>query len=174
MAKPAKARERIKLLSCPFCGYELPKLEKQRDSDNGPSVYMVGCDGCDANGPVMGGNADRARVAWNHRLGPPEMLDAEARGVPEVVPEEDSDEPGEPQSASEITEEVNARKVEGATPCPWCKGTKVFHDSGMVKKGKRKKMEPYYFTYCQNCESGGPQHDTSAGFAALGWNKRFP
>jgi hypothetical protein len=171
---PKAAKKKIVLKDCPWCGYEYPRLEKDRDDDRAPYTFTVVCDGCDGHGPVMGGNADRGRIAWNHREGPPEMLNLTARGVPESVEEEVSDEKPEPQqkSAIEIFEEVEQGKVENPTPCPFCKSVNVHKDSGEVKVGKRK--EPYFYTYCVNCDCAGPSHDTSEGFAVLAWNKRFP
>ena len=149
----------IKLRECPWCGFEDARLDKMRMTDDGPLVYVIDCDNCYGSGPVMGGNADRARVAWNHRTGPPEKFTAEHRGVPEAV---------EPPPAEEI-KTPEAKLVESAVGCPFCGCVEVLHEEGIIGR----KKQPYYYTYCTNCEACGPHHDTSAGFAALGWNTRF-
>lgn len=170
MSKATK--KKIILSACPFCGDEFPKLAKHRDEDKAPLVYIIDCEGCCANGPVMGGNGDRARAAWNHRGGPPENFTLEARGVPEAIPDEVTDEKpdGPVKSATEIAEEIEEPKLKDPSPCPWCASTNVFMGHGTAGK----KKEPFFYAFCGNCDGCGPAHDTSEGFAELGWNKRFP
>ena len=85
-----------------------------------------------------------------------------ARGTPESV-----ESGGESEPAAAATQ-----NVENPTPCPWCASVRIGLDSGEVRVGRRK--EPYYFAFCYNCEACGPAHDTTDGFAALSWNKRYP
>jgi Lar family restriction alleviation protein len=159
--------QKIVLLRCPFCGYEAGRVEDWRETDDGPRVFVVECEACSANGPVMGGNRDRARAAWNHRGGPPKDFSAEARGTPEVVSVSE-------EEAAEIEEHAKAptKPLENPKPCPWCDSTDIHVEQGEATV--KKKKEPYFYTFCGNCEACGPAHDTSEGFAVLGWEKRFP
>jgi len=157
----------VKLLVCPFCGYSAGHLSKWKDSDDEPTVYVIDCESCNASGPVMGGNGARAKAAWNLRGGPPATLTAEHRGTPESVY---GDETEEEREKREVEGRKPATRLEDPSPCPFCAGREVYVEEGF--SGKKK--EPYYYTFCGTCEACGPAHDTSEGFATLGWNKRFP
>jgi hypothetical protein len=158
----------IKPGPCPFCGENAAKVGKWRDSDDAPAVFMIDCEACCANGPVMGGNSGRAKAAWNYRGGPPDTFSAANRGTPESVYGEETEEEKDRREAEGFDPAV---KIEKPTPCPFCAGVEVYVESGTTP-GRKK--EPYWYTFCGTCDACGPAHDTSDGFAVLGWNKRFP
>lgn len=158
----------IKLSQCPFCGEKAAKVSKWRESDDTPMIYVVDCEACGASGPVMGGNVARGKTAWNHRGGPPEKFSAEARGTPESVYGEETEEDKAEREGKGFDPAV---KVHDPQRCPFCSGLDIYVESG-VTPGRKK--EPYWYTFCGTCEACGPAHDTSDGFAVLGWNTRFP
>lgn len=157
----------IKLLACPFCENEAGKLSTWKGHKDEPAVFIIDCEACHASGPVMGGNAARAKAAWNLRDGDTETLNAVNRGTPETVYGVESD---EEKAEREAAGEQAAKEFGNAALCPFCRSKKIYVEEGFVGKGK--KREPYYYTFCGNCEACGPAHDTSEGFAILGWNKR--
>ena len=157
----------IKLVPCPFCGRKAGKLSSWRERDDEPAIFVVECDACHANGPVMGGNASRAKVAWNHRSGPEATFTAENRGVPEAVYGIETDEEKEEREETGLEP---ATPVKKAKPCPWCSSVNIFVEKQVYGKGK--KREPYFYCFCGTCEAVGPVEDTTAGFAVLIWNKR--
>jgi Lar family restriction alleviation protein len=157
----------IKLSSCPFCGMAAAKLASFRAHDDEPPTFHIDCEACHANGPVMGGNAARAKVAWNTRGGPIGYFSPENRGMPECVYGEETAEEREEREDSGLPA---ASRVNDPSPCPFCSSGDIYVEQGVIRDGK--KQTSYWYTFCGICEACGPADDTSIGFATLLWNKR--
>jgi hypothetical protein len=158
----------IKVRPCPWCGLTAGKLASFRAHDNEPSTFHIDCEACSANGPVMGGNAARAKVAWNHRGGPATFFTPENRGMPECVYGEETSEERHEREQSGLP--PSERLTEGL-PCPFCTSGEIYTEEGFIRDGKKKLS--YWYTFCGTCEACGPADDTAAGFAILLWNKRI-
>lgn len=154
----------IKLRKCPFCGIEAGKLTRFRLKKKDPEVFVIDCENCHGGGPVMGGNLARAKVAWNHRDGPPDLFNATNRGVPEVIYGEESAEDRKERMKSG---DDPAKEVPEPVWCPFCHSDEIYVESGKIGRKDR-----YYYAFCGVCESVGPAHDSSEDFAVLAWNTR--
>lgn len=147
---------------CPFCGGFKVSSGTLVHGDETPAAWYGVCYDCDGCGPVMGGNEERAKAAWNHRGGPATLFSEEARGTPlfeEPVVERDEDD--------EVVDEAPCLIFANPKPCPWCSGMDIAVFDGALSDNK-----PYYYAYCQVCEAIGPATDTTAGLAATAWNRR--
>lgn len=160
----------IRLSPCPFCGKRAGKLSTWRERDDEPLVFVVDCDACHANGPVMGGNASRAKVAWNHRGGPSEMFTAENRGVPEAIYGSETEEERHEREEAGLNP---ARRLRKTPPCPWCGSDEIFVEGNHVKTQQGKRVEEYHYCFCGTCEAVGPVDESSEGFAILAWGNRI-
>jgi hypothetical protein len=130
--------------ACPFCASVALVARSSEDIDEAV-LHAIWCEDCDAAGPLMAGDADRAWAAWDLRTEMEQAwLDPERRGT-----------------SHSLAEDVFLRKV--AKACPFCGHCELKCDA--LDAGPSS-------IACLTCEASAVAQDAGIAVALKVWNSR--